>query len=49
MQSRNKLTGDPAKCKAAEELLPVELVLSICLQQAVLNSLKLVTWKKMKS
>lgn len=47
MQSRNKLMGGLAKCGAEEELLPVELVLSMYLQQGVLNSVNL--GKKMKS
>lgn len=38
--------GSLAKCEAGEELLlPVEQVLSMDLQQGVLNSVKLVTWK----
>lgn len=47
--SRNKLMGGLAKCEVGEELLLVELILSMCLQQGVLNSVKLVTWKETKS
>lgn len=49
VQSRNKLMGGLAKCGTGEELLPVELVLSMYLQQGVLNSVKLATWKETKS
>lgn len=41
--------GGLAKCEVGEELLLVELILNMCLQQEVLDSVKLVTWKETKS